>query len=86
VDCIIGTSLFFSFIKLRALQGQKRALLALQKRSEQRLIEQQELTSKKNTNLKQTNEENDLLSDINNLRNRYEKNFFFPSNQFIKNI
>ncbi len=76
MDCIIGTSLFFSFIKLRALQGQKRALLALQKRSEQRLIEQQQqqqqqLINKKTTNQKEDLSENDLLSDINNLRDRY---------------
>ncbi len=54
------------YFQLRALQGQKRALLALKRRSEQRLIEQQELTNKK-----PTNEEDDLLSDINNLRDRY---------------
>ncbi|CAF2501109.1 unnamed protein product [Rotaria sp. Silwood2] len=56
--------------QLRALQGQKRALIALKRRSEQRLIEQQQLISKKSTNLKKTNEENNLLSDIDNIRNR----------------
>jgi hypothetical protein len=55
------------------LQGQKRALLALKKRSEQRLIEQQrqQLNNKKITNQKENLSENDLLSDINNLRDRY---------------
>ncbi|CAF1198544.1 unnamed protein product [Rotaria sp. Silwood1] len=60
--------------QLRALQGQQRALIALKRRSEQSLIEQQQqqqqLINKKNTNIKKTNEENNLLSDINNIRNR----------------
>ncbi len=64
---------FLFFIKLRALQGQKRALLALKKRSEQRLIEQQQqqINNKKTTDQKDNLSENDLLSDINNLRDRY---------------
>ena len=65
---------FFSFIKLRALQGQKRALLALKKRSEQRLIEQQELINKQTTNPKEELSENNLLGDISNLRDRYREN------------
>ncbi|CAF1022732.1 unnamed protein product [Rotaria sordida] len=58
--------------QFRALQGQKRALIALKRRSEQRLIEQQQqqLINKKSTNVNKTNEENNLLSDINNTRNR----------------
>ncbi|CAF2161203.1 unnamed protein product [Rotaria magnacalcarata] len=56
--------------QLRALQGQKRALIALKRRSEKRLIEQQELASKKSTTPKTANEENILLSDINNIRDR----------------
>ncbi|CAF3530255.1 unnamed protein product [Rotaria socialis] len=56
--------------QLRALQGQKRALIALKRRSEKRLIEQQELSSKKSTTPKTANEENMLLSDINNIRDR----------------
>lgn len=61
------------FIQLRALQGQQRALVALKKRSEQRLVEQQELNYKNNTSSKTILEENDLLSDIHNIRNRYEE-------------
>ncbi|CAF1498891.1 unnamed protein product [Rotaria sp. Silwood1] len=59
--------------QLRALQGQKRALLALKKRSEQRLLEQQQqqqLVNKKTTDRKENLSENNLLSDINNLRDR----------------
>ncbi len=52
------------YIQLRALQGRQQALLALKRRSELHLMKQQQ----KNTNLN----ENDLLSDINSLRNRYE--------------
>lgn len=69
---ILITSLRVLFFKLRALQGQKRALLALKKRSEQRLLEQQQqLVNKKTANPKENISENDLLSDINNLRDRY---------------
>ncbi|CAF4541989.1 unnamed protein product [Rotaria socialis] len=56
--------------QLRALQGQKRALLALKKRSEKRLIEQQQLINKKTTERNENPSETDLLSDINNLRDR----------------
>jgi hypothetical protein len=45
--------------------------LALKKRSEKRLIEQQQqLIHKKTTNQTEDVSENDLLSDINNLRDR----------------
>lgn len=53
--------------QIRALQGQQRALLALKRRSEQRLVEQQQLAMDRTS----TADENDLLSDIRNLRNRY---------------
>ncbi|CAF1233045.1 unnamed protein product [Adineta steineri] len=69
--------------QLRALQGQQRALLALKQRSEQ----QQKLTNQKSTD----SEENDLLSDINNLRNRlkllknrYEKKYEIEMQQLQK--
>lgn len=58
--------------QVRALQGQKRALLALQRRSEKHLLEQQQLNTKKPTNLKHPNEEDDLLLDITSLRDRYD--------------
>ncbi|CAF3764721.1 unnamed protein product [Adineta steineri] len=59
--------------QLRALQGQKRALLALKKRSEQRLVEQQQqLSNKKTVTPKEDPSENDLLSDIHNLRDRLQ--------------
>lgn len=65
----------FSCIQLRALQGQKRALLALKKRTQQRLVEQQQkqVTNKKTTNVQENASEDNLLSDINNLRDRYRR-------------
>ena len=56
--------------QLRALQGQKRALLALKRRSEQRLIEQQQLIQKQTVDAEEIPPENDLLLDINTLRDR----------------
>ncbi|UJR31138.1 hypothetical protein I4U23_018645 [Adineta vaga] len=59
--------------QLRALQGQKRALLALKKRSEKRLFEQQEqLLNQKSNNKKEEPKDDNLLSDINHLRDRLQ--------------
>ncbi|UJR15533.1 hypothetical protein I4U23_002472 [Adineta vaga] len=52
--------------QIRALQGQQRALLALKRHSEQHLLEQQHSTNQKHA----TMNEDDLLSNIHNLRNR----------------
>ncbi|CAF0806651.1 unnamed protein product [Adineta ricciae] len=53
--------------QIRALQGQQRALLALKRRSEQRLMEQQQQS--RGPTSSSMNEDN-LLSDIHNLRDR----------------
>ncbi|CAF1431855.1 unnamed protein product [Adineta ricciae] len=69
----IERSLMHQKEQLRALQGQKRALLALKKRSEQRLLEQQqELLNQKSTVQSEDPTEKNLLSDINNLRDRLQ--------------
>ena len=52
------------------MQGQKRALLALKRRSEQRLIEQQQLLKNEIAEAKEDISESDLLSGINQLRDR----------------
>ncbi|CAF4287233.1 unnamed protein product [Rotaria sp. Silwood2] len=75
--------------QLRALQGQKRALLALKKRSEQRLLEQQQqqqVVKKKTTDQKENLSENDLLSDINNLRDRSSIQQPTQSDNRVKNL
>jgi hypothetical protein len=52
------------------LQGQKRALLALKRRSEQRLLEQQQLLKKPTDESQEDPNENQLLSGIHHLRDR----------------